>query len=173
MNDEVGNPCSRQNHRRLGITCLSVKYLYAIRFDLVYGCEWHQDSDLPRRFLLLPLKYFPPFEFLQNVLASDCQHRTKCVYGYTINICNLSIPRLTVTVFSSPIHLTRSQGKRLSRLAPLFLAGHLALDFLNTRMRVDGKIVDDLQRDQDVLHWLQQAWLFAPKAGPHATRTSY
>ena len=28
-------------------------------------------------------------------------------------------------------------------------------------MRVDEMIVDVLQRDQDVLHWLQQARLFA------------
>jgi predicted RNA-binding Zn ribbon-like protein len=88
------------------------------------------------------------------------------------NVCNLSIPLFLVTLFSDPIHLTQSQGKRISQPAPLFLAGHLALDFLNTRMRVDGMIVDVLQRDQDVLHWLQQARLFAPKAGPHATRTS-
>ena len=54
----------------------------------------------------------------------------------------------------------------------MFLAGHLALDFLNTRMRVDGKIVDVLQRDQDVLDWLKQAGLAVPKVGPHAARMS-
>jgi predicted RNA-binding Zn ribbon-like protein len=46
------------------------------------------------------------------------------------------------------------------------------LDFLNTRMRVNGKIVDLLGRDQDVLHWLTQAGLPAPKVVSHATRTS-
>jgi predicted RNA-binding Zn ribbon-like protein len=39
----------------------------------------------------------------------------------------------------------------------LFLAGHPALDFLNTRMRVDGELVDLLQRDEDVLRWLERA----------------
>jgi predicted RNA-binding Zn ribbon-like protein len=52
------------------------------------------------------------------------------------------------------------------------LAGHLALDFLNTRMRVNEKIVDVLQRDQDVLHWLKQAGLAVPQFRPHATRKS-
>jgi len=43
------------------------------------------------------------------------------------------------------------------RSRALFLAGHPALDFLNTRMRVDGELVDFLQRDEDVLQWLKQA----------------
>jgi predicted RNA-binding Zn ribbon-like protein len=51
------------------------------------------------------------------------------------------------------------------------LAGHLSLDFLNTRMRVNGRIVDVLQRDQDVLHWLKRAGLSVPKVGRGATRT--
>ncbi|MFZ0519685.1 MAG: ABATE domain-containing protein [Candidatus Acidiferrales bacterium] len=54
----------------------------------------------------------------------------------------------------------------------MFLAGHLALDFLNTRMRVNGKIVDVLRRDEDVLHWLKQAGLPVPKVAPHAARMS-
>jgi predicted RNA-binding Zn ribbon-like protein len=54
----------------------------------------------------------------------------------------------------------------------VFLAGHLALDFLNTRMRVSGKIVDVLRRDEDVLHWLKQAGLPVPKAGAGAARVS-
>jgi predicted RNA-binding Zn ribbon-like protein len=61
---------------------------------------------------------------------------------------------------------------RNSRPAPVFLAGHLALDFLNTRMRGNGEVVDLLQRDADVLHWLKQAGLPAPKLAWHATRTS-
>jgi predicted RNA-binding Zn ribbon-like protein len=52
----------------------------------------------------------------------------------------------------------------------VFLAGHLALDFLNTRMRVNGKIVDALRRDQDVWHWLKQAGLPVPKAAAGAAR---
>lgn len=39
----------------------------------------------------------------------------------------------------------------------LFLAGHPALDFLNTRMRVNQELVDCLQSDDDVLVWLKQA----------------
>ena len=39
----------------------------------------------------------------------------------------------------------------------LFLAGHPALDFLNTRMRVNQELVDCLQSDHDVLAWLKQA----------------
>jgi predicted RNA-binding Zn ribbon-like protein len=86
------------------------------------------------------------------------------------NARNLSIPRFLVTLCSGPIHLTHSQRKRTSHLGPLFLAGHLALDFLNTRMRVNGKLVDVLQRDQDVLHWLKQAGLAVPKIGPLAAQ---
>ena len=54
----------------------------------------------------------------------------------------------------------------------MFLAGHLGLDFLNTRMRVNATIVDVLQRDEDVLHWLKQAGLAVPKVRPHTTRMS-
>ncbi|MGA7554947.1 MAG: ABATE domain-containing protein [Candidatus Acidiferrales bacterium] len=54
----------------------------------------------------------------------------------------------------------------------MFLAGHLALDFLNTRMRVNGRIVDVLRRDEDVLHWLKQAGLSVPKVAPNAARMS-
>jgi predicted RNA-binding Zn ribbon-like protein len=39
----------------------------------------------------------------------------------------------------------------------LFLAGDPALDFLNTRTRVNGELVDFLQRDEDVLRWLERA----------------
>ena len=45
----------------------------------------------------------------------------------------------------------------------LFLAGHPALDFLNTRMRVNDSLVDFLQSDEDVLAWLKQAG-FSPSA---------
>ena len=39
----------------------------------------------------------------------------------------------------------------------LFLAGNPALDFLNTRMRVNHELVDFLQNDRDVITWLKQA----------------
>lgn len=45
----------------------------------------------------------------------------------------------------------------------LFLAGHPALDFLNTRMSVDGGFVDLFQRDADVLIWLKQAGFRVPR----------
>jgi predicted RNA-binding Zn ribbon-like protein len=50
----------------------------------------------------------------------------------------------------------------LSKFSALFLAGHPALDFLNTRMRVNEDLVDLLQSDQDVLVWLKQAGFSAP-----------
>jgi predicted RNA-binding Zn ribbon-like protein len=67
--------------------------------------------------------------------------------------------------------LTRSQNRN-SRPAPLFLAGHLGLDFLNTRMRVNGKLLDFFQRDEDVIHWLKLAGLPVPKAGADLAQIS-
>jgi predicted RNA-binding Zn ribbon-like protein len=55
----------------------------------------------------------------------------------------------------------------------LFLAGHPALDFLNTRMRVDGELVDLLQCNEDVLRWLEEAGLLVTEtraAGPAPSR---
>ncbi|XCB22935.1 ABATE domain-containing protein [Tunturibacter gelidoferens] len=45
----------------------------------------------------------------------------------------------------------------------LFLAGHPALDFLNTRMRVNAAFLDLLQSDEDVLIWLRQAGYPTPR----------
>jgi predicted RNA-binding Zn ribbon-like protein len=67
--------------------------------------------------------------------------------------------------------LTRSPNRNL-RPALVFLAGHLGLDFLNTRMRVNGKLVDCFQRDEDVLRWLKLAGLPVPKAGAEVARVS-
>lgn len=53
----------------------------------------------------------------------------------------------------------------------LFLAGHPALDFLNTLMMVDRDIVDVLQSGEDVLSWLSQAGLPVP-AGYAKTKSS-
>jgi predicted RNA-binding Zn ribbon-like protein len=39
------------------------------------------------------------------------------------------------------------------------LGGHPALDILNTVARVDGKLVDSLQTDDDVLRWLSRIGL--------------
>lgn len=66
--------------------------------------------------------------------------------------------------------MTKSQRTPVAEPGALFLAGHLSLDFLNTRMRVNGRIVDVLQRDQDVIHWLKQAGFSVPKAGRGVTR---
>src|SRR5260370_23082779 len=49
--------------------------------------------------------------------------------------------------------------KHPAQPAPLFLAGHPALDFLNTRMRGNGQLIDVLQRDEDVLYRLRKAVL--------------
>jgi predicted RNA-binding Zn ribbon-like protein len=61
--------------------------------------------------------------------------------------------------------------KELGRSRALFLAGHPALDFLNTRTRVDEDVVDLLQSDEDVLIWLKQAGFphaIDGKTGPQA-----
>ena len=47
--------------------------------------------------------------------------------------------------------------KVLGKTHTLFLAGHPALDFLNTRMKKDGDLVDLLESDHDVVIWLRQA----------------
>ena len=52
--------------------------------------------------------------------------------------------------------------KDFRRVRALFLAGHPALDFLNTRMRVAGSLVDLLRSDEDVLLWFKQAGFPAP-----------
>lgn len=44
----------------------------------------------------------------------------------------------------------------------VFLAGNSALDFLNTRMRVNHELVDFLQSDRDVITWLKQAGFPVP-----------
>ena len=59
-----------------------------------------------------------------------------------------------------------SNAKRLPESRPPFLSGDLALDFLNTRMKVREEIVDFLQCDADVRAWLDQAGLDAAKIGP-------
>jgi predicted RNA-binding Zn ribbon-like protein len=55
--------------------------------------------------------------------------------------------------------------RELGRVRALFLAGHLALDFVNTRMRVGDSLVDLLQSDDDVLIWFKQAGLATPTIG--------
>jgi predicted RNA-binding Zn ribbon-like protein len=47
--------------------------------------------------------------------------------------------------------------KESGKFRALFLAGHPALDFLNTRIRTDDSLVDLLRSDEDVLIWLKQA----------------
>ena len=66
---------------------------------------------------------------------------------------------------SMPIRRTRPRPSAKSRA--LSLAGHPALDFLNTRMRVNGELVDSLHSDEDVLRWLKQAGLPVAKGRPH------
>jgi predicted RNA-binding Zn ribbon-like protein len=52
--------------------------------------------------------------------------------------------------------------KESSKPRALFLAGHPVLDFLNTRMRLAGDLVDLLRSDEDVLLWLNQAGFAGP-----------
>jgi predicted RNA-binding Zn ribbon-like protein len=68
--------------------------------------------------------------------------------------------------------LTRSQTKRNPQPGPVFLAGNLGLDFLNTRMRVNGEVVDLFQRNEDVIRWLKIAGLLVPEARTGAPRIS-
>jgi predicted RNA-binding Zn ribbon-like protein len=60
---------------------------------------------------------------------------------------------------SDTVPMRRSRSRPAAESRPLLLAGHPALDFLNTRMRVNRELVDFLQRDEDVLRWLEQAGL--------------
>ena len=53
--------------------------------------------------------------------------------------------------------MRRSGPRPHPKSRALFLAGHPVLDFLNTRMRVNGQLVDLLQREEDVLRWLERA----------------
>lgn len=65
-----------------------------------------------------------------------------------------------------------SASRRPSDSRPQFLAGDLALDFLNTRVRVSGEVLDLLQTDEDVLSWLEQAGLPASKMPPRSDSPS-
>jgi predicted RNA-binding Zn ribbon-like protein len=47
--------------------------------------------------------------------------------------------------------------KKSEKVRALFLADHPALDFLNTRMRVNEDLVDLLRSDEDVFSWLKRA----------------
>ena len=66
----------------------------------------------------------------------------------------------------TPVPMRRSRPGPLPESRTLFLAGHPALDFLNTRRRVDGELVDLFRRDEDVLRWLEQAGLPVPDRAP-------
>ena len=67
----------------------------------------------------------------------------------------------------NPVKL--SAAKERTKSPPLFLAGDLALDFINTRIRVGGEVVDCLQTDEDVLGWLEKAGLSASKIDPNTS----
>ena len=60
--------------------------------------------------------------------------------------------------------MTQATARTTPRPRGIFLAGHPALDFLNTRMRVNGETVEVLRDDEGVRHWLGQAGFPAPKA---------
>ena len=53
---------------------------------------------------------------------------------------------------------------KLPKPRALFIAGHPALDFVNTLMRVNQEFLDLFQSGEDVLAWLKQAGLPVPAA---------
>lgn len=55
----------------------------------------------------------------------------------------------------------------------LFLGGHVALDFLNTVMRVNGALVDFFEHDDDVVSWLGQAGFPIAKIGADTPPLSF
>lgn len=65
-----------------------------------------------------------------------------------------------------------SATRRLAESRAQFLAGDLALDFLNTRIKIEGEIVDILQTDEDVLSWLAQAGASLPEVAPNLVPSS-
>ena len=75
-------------------------------------------------------------------------------------------------MLSDPVPMRRSRLRPPAESRALLLAGHPALDFLNTRMRVDRELVDFLHSDEDVLHWLKQAGLPVAKIRRHTTPIS-
>src|SRR6266403_5584723 len=75
-------------------------------------------------------------------------------------------------MLSDPVPMRRSGRRSRAESRVLFLAGHPALDFLNTRMRVNGELVDFLQSDEDVLRWLKQAGLPVAKIRPYTAPIS-
>jgi predicted RNA-binding Zn ribbon-like protein len=56
---------------------------------------------------------------------------------------------------SNPVNASISKRPKVRR--PQFLAGDLALDFLNTRMNKGGEVLDLLDTDADVVAWLAKA----------------
>src|ERR1043166_4549212 len=87
------------------------------------------------------------------------------ISGYN-PVRNLSRVTFPVTLHSFMSSSTRVSPKRSVEAGPLFLGGHTALDFMNTRMRVNGELVDFLQHDEDVLRWLQRAGFPGAAIGP-------
>src|ERR1700722_20995067 len=74
--------------------------------------------------------------------------------------------------YTGPDLMTQATARTTPRPRGLFLAGHPALDFLNTRMRVNGETVEVLRDDEDVRHWLGQAGFPASKGAADLKRGS-
>jgi predicted RNA-binding Zn ribbon-like protein len=97
----------------------------------------------------------------QSGLGRSLQHALK---KGTLLLSNLSTRGMQVTVVSGIQMRSRpSISNESIDSQPRFLAGDLALDFLNTRMRVGGEIKDLLQTDEDVSAWLRRAELPVPE----------
>lgn len=73
-------------------------------------------------------------------------------------------PLTGYTLFGQRIRMATLDNNKRRGVPALFLAGHPALDFVNTRMRVNQETIDVLQSDEDVLAWLEQARLSVPSA---------
>lgn len=61
-----------------------------------------------------------------------------------------------------------SIANRTKDFRPQFLAGDLALDFLNTRIKVGGELRDFLQTNEDVYAWLERAGVPVTATGCNA-----
>lgn len=72
-----------------------------------------------------------------------------------------------VTLDFSGVPNEMSSPRQSAKSNSLFLAGHPALDFLNTRMKANGELVDVFKTNEDVLRWLRQAEFPVIDTGPN------
>ena len=102
---------------------------------------------------------------LPQCVLQDATPVNQMDYSYTTgeDTCQDAVCRLQFVLDHRRANTVKPKESSKSRA--LFLAGHPALDFLNTRMRVNEDLVDFFQSDEDVLIWLKQAGFSAPPIG--------